>query len=145
MPKLCVPHGTWQRIKLFIVKVLLKATTLVKVPGIQEYRIRSIVHDLIFLEVESGHSTETVVLRSAARGVGIDLLKVGVNIVDMNHSQVESINMVFGWEAIDCYAEKPYDRQVLEHVVCTADTTNSDSENYFISSTRRLHYAILKI
>ena len=107
MPKLCVPHGTWQMTKLEIVKVLLEATTLVKVPGIQEYRIRSLVHDLIFLIVESGHSTKTVVLSSAAGGVGIDLLKVGVNIVDMNHSQVESINMLLGWEAICCYGEKP--------------------------------------
>ena len=88
-------------------------TTLVKVPGIQEYRIRSIVHDLIFLEVESGHSTETVVLRSAARGVGVDFLEVGVNIVDMNHSQVESINMVLGWEAIYRCEEKHKDRQVF--------------------------------
>ena len=88
-------------------------TTLVKVPGIQEYRIRGIVHDLIFLEVEPGHSSETWGLRSAARGVGVDFLEVGVNIVDMNHSQVESINMVLGWEAICRCEEKHKDRQVF--------------------------------
>ena len=46
--------------------------------------------------------------------VDIDLLEMGVNIVDMNHSQVESINMVFGWEAIYSYGEKRKDRKVLE-------------------------------
>ena len=50
-------------------------TTLVKVPGIQEYRIRGIVHDLIFLEVEPGHSSETLVFWSAPGSVGVDLFK----------------------------------------------------------------------
>ena len=62
-----------KNIKIFIANILLKISTLIKVPSIQEYRIWSIFHDLIFLKVESGHSSKTLGLRSASRSVSIDL------------------------------------------------------------------------
>ena len=56
--------------------------------------------------------------------------EVCVDIVDMNHSQVERmIDLVFGWEAIHRYGEKHKYRQVFEknHFVFFAKhRTNTD-------------------
>ena len=79
----------------------LSLATLIEVTSVQENRIRSLRHDLIFLVGESGHTSIAGVLLSAPGSVHIDLLKVSVDVVYVNNGQVINILLVLGWEAVN--------------------------------------------
>ena len=74
--------------------------TLIEVSSIQENRVRRLRHDLILLVSESRHPAIAVVLRAAPRGVDIDLLEVGVDVIDVDHRQVINISTLPSRQAV---------------------------------------------
>ena len=98
-PKLGVPNSSWKNKAWSMELRFLSRATLIEVTGIQENRIGSLSHDLILLVSKSGNTSVTGVLLSASRGVDVDLLEVGVDIIDVNNSQVKNI-LLLGWEAV---------------------------------------------